>query len=67
VVVEDASGKELARATVPRRLARTVGPEAQNRDQVALKANWKTGYRVRILTPAGAPEITQLNNTVIAP
>jgi hypothetical protein len=25
--------------------------------QVALKANWKTGYRVRIPTPAGAPEI----------
>jgi hypothetical protein len=34
---------------------------------VALKAGWKTGYRVRILTPAGAPEITQLNNTVTAP
>jgi|GEM_PF-5612360 len=27
----------------------------------------KTGYRVRILVPAGAPEITPFNNTVIAP
>lgn len=24
-------------------------------------------HQVRILTPAGAPEITQLNNTVTAP
>uniref|UniRef100_B0T4K7 Uncharacterized protein n=1 Tax=Caulobacter sp. (strain K31) TaxID=366602 RepID=B0T4K7_CAUSK len=34
---------------------------------MALKGGWKAGYRVRILTPAGAPEIAQLNNTVTAP
>ncbi|WP_165186405.1 LamG-like jellyroll fold domain-containing protein [Caulobacter soli] len=65
VVVEDASGKELARATTPVLPAPLdLKPKTA---QVALKAGWKTGYRVRIVTPAGAPEITQLNNTVIAP
>jgi hypothetical protein len=34
---------------------------------LATKAGWKTGYRVRIVTPAGAPEVTQLNNIVTAP
>lgn len=65
VVVEDASGKELARATTPVLPAPLdLKPKTA---QVALKAGWKTGYRVRIVTPQGAPEITQLNNTVIAP
>jgi hypothetical protein len=65
VVVEDASGKELARTTTPVLPAPLdLKPKTV---QVALKAGWKTGYRVRILTPAGAPEITQLNNTVTAP
>jgi hypothetical protein len=65
VVVEDSSGKELARTTTPVLPAPLdLKPKTV---QVALKANWKTGYRVRILTPAGAPEITQLNNTVTAP
>jgi hypothetical protein len=65
VVVEDASGKELARATTPVLPAPLdLKPKTA---QVALKASWKRGYRVRIVTPAGAPEITQLNNTVVAP
>ncbi|WP_029912721.1 LamG-like jellyroll fold domain-containing protein [Caulobacter sp. UNC358MFTsu5.1] len=65
VVVEDASGKELARTTTPVLPAPLdLKPKTV---QVSLKAGWKTGYRVRILTPADAPEITQLNNTVIAP
>lgn len=65
VVVEDASGKELARATTP-----VLPPPLDLKPKtarVALKAGWKTGYRVRIVTPAGAPEITQLNNIVTAP
>jgi hypothetical protein len=65
VVVEDASGKELARATTPVLPAPLdLKPKTA---QVALKAGWKTGYRVRIIPPAGAPEITQLNNIVTAP
>ena len=65
VVVEDAAGRELARTTTPILPAPLdLKPKTV---QVALKAVWKTGYRVRILTPADAPEITQLNNTVIAP
>jgi hypothetical protein len=64
VVVEDASGSELARTTTPALPAPLdLKPKTV---QVTLKAGWKPGYRVRILTPAGAPEITQLNNTVIA-
>jgi hypothetical protein len=65
VVVEDASGKELARATTPALPAPLdLKPKTA---QVALKAGWKTGYRVRIVTPVGAPEITQMNNIVTAP
>jgi hypothetical protein len=64
-VLEDESGHELARAATPPLLAPLdLRPKTV---QVALKAAWKRGYRVRILTPAGAPEITQLNNIVIAP
>lgn len=65
VLVEDASGKELARATTP-----VLPPPLDLKPKtakIALKAGWKGGYRVRILTPAGAPEITQLNNIVVAP
>jgi hypothetical protein len=65
VLVEDASGKELARATTP-----VLPPPLDLKPKtatVALKAAWKSGYRVRIVTPAGAPEITQLNNIVVAP
>ena len=65
VVLEDASGKELSRATTPSLPAPLdLKPKTA---QVALKGGWKAGYRVRIVTPAGAPEITQLNNTVTAP
>ena len=65
VVVEDNAGRELARATTPVLPAPLdLKPKTA---RVTLKAGWKTGYRVRILTPAGASEITQLNNTVIAP
>jgi hypothetical protein len=65
VVLEDASGKELSRATAPSLPAPLdLKPKTA---QVALKGGWKAGYRVRIVTPAGAPEITQLNNTVTAP
>jgi len=28
---------------------------------------WRAGYRVRIVSPADAPEIIPLNNTLIAP
>lgn len=65
VVVEDASGKELARAITPVLPAPLdLKPKTA---QVALKTTWKSGYRVRIVTPADAPEITQLNNIVVAP
>ncbi|MBW8892882.1 MAG: hypothetical protein JF617_12300 [Burkholderiales bacterium] len=65
VVVEDATGKQLARATTPILPAPLdLKPKTA---QVALKAGWKTGYRVRIIPLAGAPEITQLNNIVTAP
>jgi hypothetical protein len=65
VVLEDAAGRELARAATPVLPAPLdLKPKTV---QVALKAVWKTGDRVRILTPVGAPEITQLNNTVTAP
>jgi hypothetical protein len=49
VVLEDASGKELARAPPPSSPAPLdLKPKTV---QVALKGGWKTGYRVRILTP----------------
>ncbi|CAN5158304.1 hypothetical protein BH10PSE3_BH10PSE3_19520 [soil metagenome] len=65
VGLEDAAGRELARATTPVLAAPLdLTPKTV---QIALKAVWKPGYRVRIVTPDGAPEITQLNNIVVAP
>ena len=67
VVLEDATGHELARATAPALSAPLDLKPKTAQIILASTAGWKAGYRVRILTPAGAPEITQLNNTVIAP
>jgi hypothetical protein len=65
MVLEDAGGHELARAATPPLPAPLdLKPKTA---QVVLKGQWKAGYRVRILTSAGAPEITQLNNIVTAP
>ncbi|MDI1364683.1 MAG: LamG domain-containing protein [bacterium] len=67
VVLEDATGRELARAMTPALPAPTdLWPKTA---QISLpsKAGWKPGYRVRVLTPNGVSEITQLNNTVVAP
>lgn len=67
VVLEDATGQELARATVPALPAPLDLKPKTTQVSLASKAGWKSGYRVRIVTPVGAPEITQLNNAVIAP
>jgi hypothetical protein len=67
VVLEDAAGHELARATAPALPAPLDLKPKTAQVSLATKAGWKTGYRVRIVTPAGAPEITQLNNIVTAP
>jgi hypothetical protein len=67
VVLEDATGHELARATTPALPAPLDLKPKTAQVVLASKAGWKAGYRVRVVTPDGAPEITQLNNTVIAP
>ena len=67
VVLEDGAGHELARAMAPALPAPLDLKPKTAQITLASRAGWKTGYRIRILTPAAAPEITQLNNTVIAP
>jgi hypothetical protein len=67
LVLEDAAGRELARAMIPALPAPLDLRPKTARVVLATQAGWKTGYRVRIVTPAGAPEITQLNNTITAP
>jgi hypothetical protein len=66
VVLEDASGKELARAATPE-LAAPVDllPKIAT---VSLKAKvkWASGLRVRIIGPAGQDEVTQMNNIIVA-
>ncbi|CAN5265810.1 LamG domain-containing protein [soil metagenome] len=67
VVLEDAAGHELARATTPVLPAPLDLRPKTAQVVLASRAGWMAGYRIRILTPAGAPEITQLNNTLVAP
>jgi len=65
VVLEDASGHELARATVPALpSAADLNPHAAI---VTLKVKGirAPGAVVRVVTPDGAKEITQLNNRVV--
>jgi hypothetical protein len=67
VVLEDVSGRELSRATVPALAAPTDHRPKTATVVLAGKGGWKAGYRARIVTQRSNPEITELNNTVIAP
>ncbi len=66
VVLEDATGHELARATVPALqapvdlLPKTVVVRLRS------AAKWGEGMRVRIVTDPAHPEITEMNNVVTA-
>jgi hypothetical protein len=63
VVLEDANGRELAQSTVPA-LAAPQGFQPVV-TQVTLKSQgWKQGMRVRVVSDA--PEVTLMNNVVIA-
>lgn len=67
LLLEDAAGRELARAMIPALPAPLDLKPKTASVALATKARWKPGYRVRIVTPTGAPEITQLNNSITAP
>lgn len=61
-ILEDGDGRELSRAAVPG-LAAPLDLKPKTA-KVALKGEWKAGYRVRL--KAEGAEITQLNNLVVA-
>jgi Na+/H+-dicarboxylate symporter len=67
VVLEDAKGAELARATTPALPPPTDLQPKTARVTLATRAGWKSGMRVRIVPNSDSPEITLLNNTVVAP
>jgi hypothetical protein len=66
VVLEDADGRELAQASTPALQAPTDLQPKTAQVQLASRAGWKTGMRVRVIATAGEAEITLLNNTVTA-
>ena len=67
LVVEDASGKVLARAaTPPLKAPRDLVPKTAV-VKLALPAGDLKGARVRVALPEGIREITQLNDSVVLP
>jgi hypothetical protein len=66
LVLEDAAGVELSRATIPALPAPSDLQPKTVRVMLATRAGWKPGMRVRILPVPGTPEITLLNNIVVA-
>jgi hypothetical protein len=65
VVLEDVNGRELAQSSVPALNAPKAFQPVVS--QVVLKSStWKSGMRVRVIGDPKAPEVTQLNNVVMA-
>jgi hypothetical protein len=66
LVAEDAAGKEIARTSIPGLEAPLDLKPRTVTVRFKARTSWKPGMRVRILTQANAPEITEMNNTVVA-
>jgi hypothetical protein len=65
VVLEDADGRELAHSVVPP-LGAPQGFQPVVSHVVLKSTAWKPGMRVRIVSDPGVPEVTLLNNVVVA-
>ncbi|HVZ29755.1 MAG TPA: LamG-like jellyroll fold domain-containing protein [Asticcacaulis sp.] len=66
VVLEDGSGKELARAATPELAAPIDLLPKTATVTLKTKVKWTSGMRVRVVDPAGQDEVTQMNNVVTA-
>jgi hypothetical protein len=63
-VLEDARGRELARADIPALAAPTDLLPKTATVRLPLSAGNRSGWRVRVMQADGAVEVTQRNNVV---
>jgi hypothetical protein len=66
LVLEDAQGHEIAQAPIPSLPAPTDLQPKTAQIELTSAVAWQRNMRIKIVTPAGEREITQLNNVIVA-